>query len=93
MLQNAKQNGQIIASRLFRRAVKRRGLPLNAIYSERNGASHRSREATFSRQKPAASAVPLTTFGSKVDGIGLPLLDDSTADDGDVAKETGLLDA
>ena len=29
------------------------------------------REATFSRQKPAASAAPFTTFGSKVDGIGL----------------------
>ena len=49
----------------------RRGLWLNAIYFERNGASHRCRERTFSRQKPAASAEPLTTFESKVDGIGL----------------------
>ncbi len=50
----------------------RRGLWLNDIYFERNGASHRCREGTFSRQKPAASAEPLTTFGSKVDGIGHP---------------------
>jgi len=43
----------------------------NAIYFERNGASHRFRKVTFPAKKPAASAVPLTTFGSKVDGIGL----------------------
>lgn len=43
----------------------------NAIYFERNGASHRCPEGAFSRQKPAASAEPLPTDGAKVDGIGL----------------------
>ena len=53
-----------------RNCVEQRALAPNAIYCERNGASHRCREGTFSRQQPAASAAPLTTFGSKVSGIG-----------------------